>query len=160
MLSTIKPRRAAAFAFVLGALTLGACSDATDPEEEEEPEVAAIVVTATSAGGTSSATINNATGVQTGALTLRANQANTVTVRFLGATNSDESVIASAPGQYEVRIVQGTGTTNLFAATGTSHPYTGTITPTATGAAAYTVQLYAKEHGHVELSRTITATVQ
>lgn len=156
MLTTLI-RRPASLGFALAAsLLFTACSEPAGNDEEEEPEIAAVSVTS-SAGGTATLPL---TGAQSGTLTLRVNQANTLTVRFLGANGADEPVVTSNPGDFEVRVLQGTSsTTNLLMSRSTTYPFTGTLQPTATGTAVYRVQLFHRGEGHVELEVPVTATV-
>src|SRR5687768_6470293 len=124
MLSTHAARRRSAFAVALiAAASLGACGESTGPEEEEEPDVAAVVVSS-SAGGTATVPLS---GTQAGTLTLRTNQANTLTIRFLGPNGSDDPVVVSSAGDFEIRVLQGSSTTNLLTARSTTYPFTGTI---------------------------------
>lgn len=158
MPSTFAACRSSAFVVALiAASTLAACVDSTGPEEEEEePQVAAVVVTSSS-GGTATLPIG---GAQSGALTLRVNQPNTLTIRFLGANGADEPVVASNAGDFEVRVIQGASSTaNLLTAAGTTYPFTGTIQPTTTGTALYRLQLFHRGEGHVELEVPLSASV-
>lgn len=157
MLSIHSVRRTFPLALALtAALALSACGDPTEPDEDE-PEVAAIVIANTTTGTTT--TINNVTGAQAGGLTLRANQANALTVRFLDAANANEPVITANPGDFQVRIYAGTSTTNSFTATGGTHPFAGTLTTTASGTAAFRLALFHTGEGHEEISRPFTATI-
>lgn len=131
---------------------LGACgSDTTEPEEE--PAVSAMIITS----GSSTVTVP-ASGAQTGgALQLRANTANSVSVRFVNAAGADEPVIAAHRSEFIARVVIGTVTTTLSGGSGST--FSGTLTPTVVGAAAYTLELYNTEHGHAELTKTVSVNV-
>ena len=148
-------RRRLGLALLTSAVFAAGCSDdTTDPEPE--PEVASIVVTA----GTSSVTINNATGAQTGTLNLRVNTANAVTFRFLNASGQDEPVIVAERSQFEVR--PGTlpsGVTFTGGSAGTGASFTVTINPTVLGSLVIQFQLFHLGEGHAELTRAVTASV-
>lgn len=151
MHSTIMRRPLLAFA--LAALTAtAACGDSTGPDEEDEPEIAAVLVTS---GNTSTTVPLN--GAQSGTLSLRANQGNVLTFTVLGANGLAEPVIGAHASEYEIRLVQG-GTTR-FTSTSTTHPYTGTFTAGAAGTQSYELQVYSKEHGHVEFTRPLSVTI-
>lgn len=136
-----------------------ACSDSgTEPDKEEEPDVRAVLVTS------GSQTVRlTAGGTQTGTLALTRGTANTISVRFLGANDQDEPVVAEHRGEFEVRLVAPT-TITLAATGGTGATFTGTLTPVAslaTGAVTLVLQLYNREHGHAEGGNwNVGATIQ
>lgn len=144
-----------ASAVVLGA---SACDDSTTEPDEEEPQITAIVVTS----GASSIRINPATGAQTGSLALTRGAANTVSVRFLGANEQDEAVVAEHRSEYELRLTAPT-TITLAATGGSGATFTGTLTPVAslaTGAVTVVMQLYNREHSHAEATFNVAGTIQ
>lgn len=151
-------RRTSTIVAALAVAVATGCADAgTEPgDHEEEPDVAAIAISA----GTSSVVINS--GQQAGSFSLRANQDNLVTVRFLRADGSTDPVIDEHSDEYEVRFMLGGAQagTNVFVSTNADHPYTGTIRPTGSSTVAvYDVVLYSKGHGHVELSWPLAAQI-
>jgi hypothetical protein len=152
-------RRATRAAFAALALASAvACTD--DPVElEDEPDVVTIIVGA----GSSQATINHAgSGTQTGSITLTRGQANTVTFRFVGANGQDDDVIADDRGDFELRAGTPMPTSVTFTPTaaGSGATFTATITPTVAGQVSIPFQLYNSHHGHAEIQRVVTATVQ
>jgi hypothetical protein len=150
------PRRGLLLCGVVSLIAASACGDDGTPPEEE-PEIATARVTV----GNNSVEINNSTGVQTPAtLPLTVNQANQMSVRFLGADGQDEPIVADERANLELRIPNlptGWG----FARTGGSGAtFTATITPTQTGSRPLTLQLFSIEHDHEEFQRTLTVNVQ
>ena len=156
LLDTYRRSSRAAFA-ALALVTAVACSDDDDPTEvEQEPQIASIVITS----GTSSATISNTAGTQTGTLTLRQNQPNVVTFRFVTAAGADDAVLAANRSDFELQAGVPLPTSVSFSASGgTGASYTATITPTTTGTVIIPFRLYSIEHGHAELTRSVSATV-
>lgn len=136
-------------------LSATACLDGTGPDEHEEPEIAGVSVAAAT-GSTASGAATVTQSGQTGTLTLRANTANTLTVRVLDLTGQDEAVVAEHSDEFEIRVLLGT---NVIATGTGAYPYSISVTPTQVGQLSYTVQVYATEHGHVELTRPLLVTV-
>lgn len=148
-ITAIRLRALAALAIT--ATALAACGDPAGPDHDE-PDI--VGVTIQHAGGT----VQLGPGGQTGTLTLQAGQANAVTIRVLNPLGTDDPVVVADAEDFEIRITQ--GTTSRFTATGTGYPYTGSITTGATtGTAVYTVEVYSLDHGHVEFTSLLTATV-
>ena len=145
-------RRAAAIA-VLATAAFTGCSDPAGNDEHDEPDIAAVTVSSPT-GGTVTVPLS---GNQSGTLTLRANQANVLTVNVLGVNGSADPVIVEHAADFEIRLVQN----QVLRATSSNatHPYTISVTPTATGTAAYELQVYSTEHGHQEFARPLTVTV-
>ena len=142
------PRRVRA-ALAIAAMSLTGCNNPSQPEEAE-PDISSVTIE----HGTSTATV----GPGVGTMTLVAGAANTVTVRVRNTAGADDPVIVAAADDYEIRMRQ--GSTVRFTQSGTAYPYTGTITTgAATGTAVYTVEVYSKEHGHVEFSGLLAITV-
>jgi hypothetical protein len=147
----------AAFA-ALALVTAVACSDDDPTEVEEEPQVANIVVTV----GASSATVpNQSGGAQAGALTLRLQQPNTVTFRFVGANGQDDAVVAGNRDEFELRAGTPLPTSLIFVpgTGGSGASFTATITPSVAGQVTIPFQLYNTHHGHAELARAVVVTV-
>jgi hypothetical protein len=149
-------RRGLTFAAVLTLAGAVACGD-DGTSTEPEPEIAVARITV----GTSTVEINNSSGVQTPAsLPLTLNQANQMSVRFLGENGQDEPVVADERDVLELRIPNlPTGWT--FTRTGGSGAtFTATITPTQAGSRTLVLQLFSTEHGHEEFDRGLTINVQ
>lgn len=150
-MSIIAIRLRALAALTITATALAACGDPAGPDHDE-PDI--VSVTIQYAGGT----VQLGEGGQTGTLTLQSGQANAITVRVLNSAGADDPVVVADAEDFEIRITQ--GGTSRFTTTGTGYPYTGTITTSATtGTAVYTVQVYSLDHGHVEFTSLLTATV-
>lgn len=148
-ISAIRLRALAAL--TITATALAACGDPAGPDHAE-PDIATVTILH---GGS---TVQLGPGGQTGTLTLQNGQANAITVRVLNPAGTDDPVVVADAEDYEVRIRQ--GTTSRFTATGTGYPFTGTITTGATtGTAVYTVEVFSLDHGHVEFTALLTATV-
>jgi hypothetical protein len=158
MLTTIRRRAFSYSLLVIGSLAFTGCLDGTGPEEEEEPDIGGVRITAV-AGGTASGETTVTTSGQTGTtgLTLRANTANALTVHVLGVTGQDEPIVVSNAADFEIRFRQ--SGTLLTSTTGTTYPYSVTVTPTATGSVTLEIEVYHKEEGHVEFTRPILVTV-
>lgn len=148
---SLSHRTSVAALLALASLAVGACADTNEPEPE--PDIQAIVITS----GTSSVTIP-ATGAQTpGALQLKANTANAVSIQFRNGAGVDEPLVAAERDELEVRLTVGTTVVTMTAGTGAT--FTGNVTPPTTGPAAYTLILFNTEHGHAEVSKTLTVNV-
>jgi hypothetical protein len=147
-------RRTLVLSTAVATLGVTACGDESTPPEIE-PEIATVQITS----GTSTVQFSPPTAAQSpGPLTLRVSQANPVTVRFLGTNGQDEAVIAAARDDFELRVTAPTGWT--FTRTGgTGASFTATLTPTQTGSAAFTLSLFALDHGHNEFQRDVSVTV-
>ena len=152
-------RRGSRIAFAaLALISAIACSDdPLDVEEELEPQVASIVITA----GTSTATVSaTGQGAQTGTLTLRQNEANLISFRFVDARGQDEAVIVADRDDFELRPGAPMPTSVSLTSTGGSGAtFTATITPTVAGQVSIPFVLFNTHHGHAELSRVVVATV-
>lgn len=137
------------FALAFAGLALAACKDkTTEPHEHEEPEVVSIVIT--SGSNTVTVPLN---GTQTpGPLSLTVNTANPITVRWLNAAGQDDPHVTT--DEFELRITTPAGMT--FAA---GAGFTGTITPTATGSSAFTVNLFHIEEEHNDVSKSVSVNV-
>ena len=148
---SLSHRTSVAALLALASLAVGACADTNEPEPE--PDIQAIVITS----GTSSVTIP-ATGAQTpGALQLKANTANAVSIQVRNGAGVDEPLVAAERDELEVRLTVGTTVVTMTAGTGAT--FTGNVTPPTTGPAAYTLILFNTEHGHAEVSKTLTVNV-
>jgi hypothetical protein len=137
-------------------LMLAGCGDDSTPPEPE-PEVATIRVTV----GTAVVDINATTWVQTpGPITLRVNQANQVSFRFLGADGQDEPVIVAERANLTLNLTNLTAGWTFAATGGSGATFNTTITPTTTGSSFLPLLvLHNSEHGHDEISHTISVAV-
>ncbi len=135
---------------VVALTLLGGCGDPTG-SDHDEPNIASVAITR----GTNTVEVGS---VQSGTLSLTAGASPPVSVRVLNAAGADDPVVMADAEDYEIRIVQAAA--SRFTAVGSAYPYTGTITPgPTTGQAVYSVQVYSKEHGHVEFQGTLTIMV-
>lgn len=149
-------RTSTRIAFALAAVLLTGCLDSTGPDEEhEEPDIAGLTVAAASGSAATGSVTWSPTG-QTGTLTLRANTANALTVKVLGLDGLDEPVVQEHADDFEIRLLQGS---TVVARSTSAYPYAISVTPTQTGSATYTIQVYALEHGHAEFDRQLVASV-
>jgi hypothetical protein len=144
---------AAAATFVF---TASSCRSTTG-FDDEEPNIAVVHIVANPAETFMSAvTINLSSGGQSGALTLRLNQANPIIVRFLDPAGIDDPVVAEHHDDYELRFLNLGGMTFTH---GSGFPLRGTLTPNALGQTTIRLILFNEDHGHVEVQRDVLVNV-
>jgi hypothetical protein len=159
MSSTTLMRRNLGFALLASAIVMTSACEESPTEDEGEPQVAFIEIVSTVGTQTSTARIDNRTGIQIGTLTLRQNQANALTVRFLDETNAPEAVIASERADFELR-ADGLAPGIVFtAAGGSGASFNASVTPTAIGQGTFSVVLFHLGENHAELTRPLAYSV-
>lgn len=121
------PRRLAALAVAVVALSTAACSD----EEDHHAEVDFMRITI--AGQTP--VVVNSVGVASGLLTIAQGVAAAVTVEFLDANQQD--ALGDEADEFQVNVNPGAGVT--FARTG---PFTGTLTGSAAGTVSVSFAMF------------------
>jgi hypothetical protein len=145
-------RHTAAFALAATAF-LGACQSV---EADPEPDVASIRLTV---GASTVTVLNNSAGTQTpGPLALQANQSNILTVRFLDPTGAVDAVVAEHADDFELQVVTPAGWT-FSQSSSAGGVFTGTLTPTTSGAQQMTVKLWHTGEGHAEVEQQVQLNV-
>jgi hypothetical protein len=157
--TTLMIRRKLGFALLASAIVMTTACEESPTEDDGEPQVAFIEIVSASGGQTSTARIDNRTGIQVGTLSLRQNQANALVVRFLDETNAPDAVIASERADFELRASGLAPSVTFVAAGGTGAAFNATITPTAIGQGSFSVVLFHVGEGHEELTRPVAYSV-